>query len=401
MIQHEKLAPKFKNRILVNDSAEKFLERARSKMAGAFFKAGWKLECGENLFYCETGLGFLLQALQNYQGGATELAFDLRVSEEAKRDFYPWAAQSPQGRVRLPVLAKRLASENDEGAFCETLTLVLPESQQAMATPASLCEPFVLSIPHGLLMPVNHDFEWVFANQVALLAHLRSRVARARSTLWEWLRFWKKDNWRERASLAYRKIHPRARVHPTAVVEASEIGEGCEIGPHAVVRFSVLGKNVQLRAGAKVEFCSVHDGSWLMHDLVLYRSHAEREVFLIHGPYQFSYFQNRSAAFATILMDYRADANPFSVKNSDQSFAGNYRGHFFGSLYEEDSKTLGGVLLAPGRIVPRGVWLAPSADDVHQIKNPERLKRFFPNAPKEGLHLQRGASAPDLGKDPG
>jgi NDP-sugar pyrophosphorylase family protein len=187
-------------------------------------------------------------------------------------------------------------------------------------------------------------------------------------------------DWRKNVVLNYKNVHPTAQVHPTAVVEGSIIGPHAEIGAHCVVRYSYIGENVTLHDGAKVEFSVVGNHSWLMHDLVLVRSLTEDHVFLIHGPYQFSYFQSGSSAFATILMDYRPDAKPIQVKTSHG--LKNYGGRFLGSVLKEGAKILGGTLLAPGRIVPENTWLGVPSDDIHLIEN-ENLPQDRALAPEE------------------
>ena len=126
---------------------------------------------------------------------------------------------------------------------------------------------------------------------------------------------------------------------------------------------------MRLHDGAKVEFSVVGNGSWLMHDLVLYRSYAEESVFLIHGPYQFSSFQSGSGAFATIMMDYRPDRKPIRVKTPKG--IRNYLGPFLGSVLKPGAKTFGGSLVAPGRIIPSETWLACEAKSVHTLE-PEK-----------------------------
>ena len=117
-----------------------------------------------------------------------------------------------------------------------------------------------------------------------------------------------------------------------------------------MVRYSVLGKKVVLHDGAKVEYSIVDNESWLMHDLVLYRSLTESNVFLIHGPYQFSYFQHQSAAFANIMMDYRPDNSPIRINTPSGVRA--YQGRFLGALLEEKARVFGGTLTAPGITIP-------------------------------------------------
>jgi NDP-sugar pyrophosphorylase family protein len=156
----------------------------------------------------------------------------------------------------------------------------------------------------------------------------------------------------QRIPLYWNRIDPTAIIHPTAVIEGAVIGAGTRIGAGCVVRYSVLGNHVHLHDGAKVEYSAVDDRTWLMHDLVLYRSVAESDVFLIHGPYQFSFFQHASAAFATIMMDYRPDAREITITTTDGPRS--YRGRFLGALLEEQSKVFGGTLTAPGITIPAG-----------------------------------------------
>jgi NDP-sugar pyrophosphorylase family protein len=153
------------------------------------------------------------------------------------------------------------------------------------------------------------------------------------------------------------------------VVEGSVIGRGARVGAHCVVRYSVIGERARLHDGAKVELSVVGAGAWLMHDLVLYRSVAEAGAFLIHGPYQFSYFQRGSGAFATIMMDYRPDARPIQVKTAHGLKP--YGGRFLGSVVGEGAKTLGGSMLAPGRIVPPETWLAADPQQIHVMEDAE------------------------------
>ena len=72
----------------------------------------------------------------------------------------------------------------------------------------------------------------------------------------------------------------------------------------------------------------------------MFRCHVEGEVFLIHGSYQFSCFESGSAAFATIMMDYRPDGKAIRVKTCRG--IREYGGRFLGALLKERAKSLGG-----------------------------------------------------------
>ena len=104
-----------------------------------------------------------------------------------------------------------------------------------------------------------------------------------------------------------------------------------------------------------------------MHDLVFYRSVAEPQVFLIHGPYQFSYFQRRSAAFACIMMDYRPDGQPTKVPTGQGLRS--YKGRFLGAVLQEDAKVFGGTITAPGITIPKGRHVYAEADHICRAKD--------------------------------
>jgi hypothetical protein len=252
-----------------------------------------------------------------------------------------------------------------------------------MPFPRGLAEPGETSVPHALLMGHGGDFDVLFADQIAWPAALRRRVGRSPGALFRAAVGRHPRDFGLRAARAWNAIDRTAEVHPTAVVEGSRIGPRARIGAHCTVRFSTVGADARLHDGAKVESSSVGPGTWLMHDLVLFRCHTEDEVFLIHGPYQFSSFHSRSGAFATILMDWLPHGGPFKVVTPHG--VREYHGPFLGSVYREGARTLGGTLLAPGRIVPANTWLSADPDQVHR-----RVDAGFP----------QGVPVPPGWKDP-
>ncbi|MDH5377962.1 MAG: hypothetical protein OEX00_06555, partial [Gammaproteobacteria bacterium] len=203
-----------------------------------------------------------------------------------------------------------------------------------------------------------------------LFSHLATAAKKSFGAWWQAMNMAGIKSYKKAVSLAYKDVHKKAYVHPTAVVEGSVIGEGAHIGAHCVVRYSVIGKNVNLHDGAKVEYSVVDDQSWLMHDLVLYHSVTETEVFLIHGPYQFSYFQHTSAAFATIMMDYKPDERPIRIATPNGVVDVGSR--FMGALLEEKSKVLGGTMTAPGITIFEGQHIGPDASQIVKAKDLKR-----------------------------
>jgi hypothetical protein len=329
-------------------------------------RKNWQVSLGDALLFDSAGLKIIAQAIQQYQGNAKTLSFLLKPSSAARRDYYSHHFPSASDAIVLPIAAQ--CNEGDERT--DTLEIVLPELVTDIPFPKALTPADTACIPLGLLMEAKCEHDFLFANQIATISHIAQQVRRSPMP---WLRacctFFASQNipLRQRIPLYWKSIHPTARVHPTAVIEGAVIGAGCRVGAHCVVRYSVLGKQVHLQDSAKVEYSVVDDQTWLMHDLVLYRSLVETHAFLIHGPYQFSYLQHGSAAFANIMMDYRPDARDIQIMTPAGVRA--YKGRFLGALLQENSKVLGGTLTAPGITIPAEMNICAKAEDVVRAKD--------------------------------
>lgn len=318
----------------------------------------WKFTLDGPVLVDEAGLALLRRTVASYRGQAARVRLVLRPGAAIWREYYSLQGDGSPARVVLPVVAQRA-----QGSGEEELVLELPAWSTAIPYPSALADPEEHRLPTALLMPVHHDWDLLFANHIALAADLARRFRGSRRAFCHGLLSSRRVPLRQRVALSYAAIDPTADVHPTAVVEGSVIGPGCRIGAHTVVRFSHLGREVRLHDGAKVEWSVIGDRTWLMHDLVLYRCIAERECFLIHGPYQFSSFQAGSAAFATILMDYRPDGRPIRVLIDGQ--ARDFPGRFLGAVLKPGAKTLGGSLVGPGRTVGEQHWLGTPEGSIH------------------------------------
>ncbi|MEI6210643.1 MAG: hypothetical protein WCR06_03350 [bacterium] len=340
---HEKLKPR---RLLCADVPD-FLQRSLPRTP-ARSRRDWQVELGDTLLFDAPGLRQLEAAIAGYAGPASRLKFSLAPSAEALRDYYSHNCFQSAGQVLLPITAFRAGCSRDDSL--ETLQIALPELSTAIHFPRALAPPGMQRTPLALLLPYSCDHDLLFANQIAIISNIAACVRSAPWIGWRALFARRRGSLRQRAPLYWTRIHPSACIHPTAVIEGSIIGADCRVGAHCVVRYSVLGQHVVLQDGAKVEFSAVDDHSWLMHDLTFYRSVAERNVFLIHGPYQFSYFQHTSAAFATIMMDYRPDARPIAI--ATPAGVRKYEGRFLGALLEERARIFGGTLTAPGITIP-------------------------------------------------
>ncbi len=313
-------------------------------------REGWRVTLGGSLLFDRAGLKAIARAIVHYSGSAARLGFALNLSADALRDYYSHNDLTEDGKLLLPIEAVR--THGVAASEIEILDVVLPELVTSINSPQSLTPPYCNRTPLALLLPYSCDHDLLFANQIAIISNVAARVRRAP---WSWLRglFARgQGSLRRRIPLYWNRVDPTALIHPTAVIEGSIIGAGCRIGAGCVVRYSVLGQEVRLHDGAKVEYSAVDDRSWLMHDLVLCFSVAERDVFLIHGPYQFSYFQHTSAAFASIMMDYRPDTKDIVI--TTPGGRRHYKGRFLGAVLEERARVFAGTLTAPGITIPAG-----------------------------------------------
>lgn len=326
----------------------------------------WTIKLGENLLFDQAGLQAIAKAIQAYQGSANSLKFKLQLSAEAIRDYYSHSTYLKNGFILLPIEAYKINSDT-KNLLEETLTISLQELKTEINYPLSLTTPDSNRTPTALLLPYSCDHDLLFANQIAIFSALNFQV---RKSPLSWIRAIlnrRNISLNRRIALSWKKIHTDADIHPTAIIEGSIIGKGCRIGAYCVVRYSVLGENVVLHDGAKVEYSVVDNNSWLMHDLVLYRSLTEEQVFLIHGPYQFSYFQKQSAAFANIMMDYRPDNKPIRI-NTPKGVK-DYKGRFLGALLEEKARVFGGTLTAPGITIPQEKQIYCDVEAITTAKN--------------------------------
>ena len=361
----------FNRRRLLCQNLEKSLQKSVHKANQKYNKStDWEISLEENVLFDFPGLLLIAEAVINYSGGAKRLNFKLKLSAEAIRDYYSHSQflnsdSLTNELVDLPIEATSLININNQSS--DTVVITINELRTDISYPLSLIEPDTNSTPLALLMPYNCSHDFLFANQIAIFSNLNKQIRRSPLS---WIRALinrRSISLNRRISLSWKSIHKSADIHPTAVIEGSIIGPGCKVGAHCVVRYSVLGENVQLHDGAKAEYSVVDDNSWLMHDLVLYRCLVESDVFLIHGPYQFSYFQKKSSAFASIMMDYRPDGKSIIISCKDGKRE--YRGRFLGALLKENSKVLGGTLTVPGITIPEGKFITSKLENITRSKD--------------------------------
>lgn len=368
MIQFKQtsLAVSLQNRRLLCNTIDQFHTSAISSV-NCRSKSDWAVNLGESLLFDSAGLQLIANTIKNFKGNASRLSFQLILEEAVARDYYSHQPTLKQNRLELPITAERRTDAHATHDSNEVITIHFNYLETHVAFPASLIPRDINQTPLALLMPYSCEHDLLFANQIAIFANIARDLKQSPSVWLKGLISRLSGTLKQRISLCYTRIHPSSQIHPSAIIEGSVIGPGCQIGAHCVVRYSVLGKNVKLHDGAKTEYSVIDDQSWLMHDLVLYRSLVEKEVFLIHGPYQFSYFQHQSSAFATIMMDYRPDGQ--EIKIMTPSGIQNYRGRFLGALLQENSRVLGGSMTAPGVTIPKGSQIVPENASVVRGKD--------------------------------
>jgi NDP-sugar pyrophosphorylase family protein len=170
-----------------------------------------------------------------------------------------------------------------------------------------------------------------------------------------------------RALKKLNRIGKKCKIHPTAVIEASVIGDNVTIGAFAVVRFSHIGNGCVISDQVTVINSVLGQNNYIANSNYLGFNLLFDNVFLIHGPYQFSVFGNHSAAFAVINCDIRLDRQNIriptdaGVLNSNQPLLGIAYGHH--------SKTGGGNIIAAGRIVPNHHTINPPDNIIMKFDN--------------------------------
>ncbi|MCP4745639.1 MAG: hypothetical protein GY874_05780 [Desulfobacteraceae bacterium] len=151
------------------------------------------------------------------------------------------------------------------------------------------------------------------------------------------------------------KIGKKCKIHPTAIVEGCIIGDNVIIGANAVVRLSYIGDGSIVEDHCTILYSVLGSNTCISHNNLIVATMCYEEVYLIHGPYQFSIYGKNAAVFATINCDFRLDQKTMRIMtqhglmDSGQQFMGIAVGH--------KSKIGGGNIIAPGRIVPNDYWV--------------------------------------------
>ncbi len=147
------------------------------------------------------------------------------------------------------------------------------------------------------------------------------------------------------------------QIHPTAVIEGSIIEDNVFIGAHCVVRFSHIGRGTILEDQSSVTYSVIGRQNHISNKNHVHLCLTYEQVYLIHGPYQFSVFGRNSAVMAVINCDIRLDQENIVIP-TDEGFVDSKQA-LLGVAYGHHSSVGGGNIIAAGRIVPNGLKLPP------------------------------------------
>jgi len=165
------------------------------------------------------------------------------------------------------------------------------------------------------------------------------------------------SKWSFRALKILNNIGKNVSIHPTAIIEGSVIGDNSIIGANAVVRLSTIGANCKLSENVSVMNSVIGNRTHISNSNYILNCMTDEEVFLIHGPYQFSIFGKNVACFAVINADIRLDQKTIKIPTDIGVL--DSKQPLLGIAYGHRSKTGGGSIIAAGRIVPNDRIINP------------------------------------------
>jgi hypothetical protein len=238
--------------------------------------------------------------------------------------------------------------------------------------------PFPVSLPDQIVRGGTYRFDQcaTFLTRLASPFHLLQanlavhfgRLASLRSRLPAWV----EERLAPVHSRAYvrglrslNRVGRHCRVHRSAVLENAVLEEGVVVGANSTIRHayigagtviddnvvivnSVLGKRNAVASGNQINLCVTYE-----------------DVFLIHGPYQFSIFGKSSAVFAVINCDIRLDQRTITIPTDVGML--DSRQPLLGIAYGHHSKVGGGNIIAAGRIVPNHRRIDPPATIILKV----------------------------------
>ncbi len=225
-----------------------------------------------------------------------------------------------------------------------------------------------LGIPRYPLITIHHWVHLLWANQVVggMVYLNASPIKRFISLAWAAMRAFSINRWKVLGKL--NRIGRGCDIHPTAILEGATLGDGVKVGPYARVLLSNLDDNVEVMAGAQVEFCTIGKAAIVSENSVV----------------RFSVLYPRSVVSQYLLqqsilgMDAVTTGGSFTM---DLNFDHDIRVERDGVLHSSGTKFLGAAFGHRCRI-GTGFWLASGRaipNDAFLIRDPQQVLRQIPS----------------------
>lgn len=153
------------------------------------------------------------------------------------------------------------------------------------------------------------------------------------------------------------KIGKGCKIHSSAILEGVELGEGVTIGANCVVRMSKIEAGTTVEDNVTLNYSIIGKDNYISANNFINLCMTYENVYLIHGPYQFSIYGKNVAVMAVINCDFRLDTKSIVIP-TDKGLVDSKQ-TLLGIAYGHGSVVGGGNIIAPGRIVPNGIKIAP------------------------------------------
>jgi hypothetical protein len=233
-------------------------------------------------------------------------------------------------------------------------------------------------LPHQIVPGSKYSYDQcdVFITRIASPFHLLQanialnfvRIIQVRGKFPQWI----EEKFAPVHSTLYRhslkklnKKGKRCRIHPKAILENAVIGDDVIIGANALVRNSFIGSGTLLEDNVSVTNSVLGQKNYISNGNNITLCTTYDEVFLIHGPYQFSIFGKGSAVFAVINCDFRLDQKTILIPTDEGILDSGQT--LLGIAYGHGSKVGGGNIIAAGRIIPNNKVINPPPNIIMKI----------------------------------
>ena len=160
-------------------------------------------------------------------------------------------------------------------------------------------------------------------------------------------------------------------IHPSVIMEGCDIGNNVRVGANAYLQHATIGDGCEIGEYCHLRLCSIGEGT-----LIPQISRVSATVV-----YPYAFFATRSVNFGIIGREaqiYNSLYSDFRLDGTSQTTI--FRGKvvdakvpFLGVTVGHRARVAGGLITAPGRVIPNGVTILPPKDLVF-VKAPKGVK---------------------------